>query len=119
MDQLIEVKQKMFQLSLKNNFIHIKDYIIGFVIGILISIIASYMYRDYQLTKSTEVISELTVKIDSLSNEIRFQDMQRADLEQQIKNKKIEIQEVTIIKYRRPNINSPDSSFKYLKGLIK
>ena len=109
----------MFQLSLKDKISYIKEYVIGFVIGILISIIASYMYRDYRIDNSYEKIQEMRIIIDSLYSVIQVKDIQRLELEEQIKNKKIEIQEITVIRYKRPPINSPDSSFKYLKGLTK
>lgn len=109
----------MFQHSLKNNISTIKEYLIGFFIGVLISVVASYMYRDYKIKNAHAQIDLLSNKIDSIENEIRFKNLERAALEEQVKNKKIEIQEVTIIKYKRPPINSADSSFQYLKGLLK
>lgn len=112
-------KQKMFQLLLKDKISYIKEYFIGFAIGVLISIISSYIYRDYQINRSYEKIQELTNKIDSLYNEIQVKEVQRLELEEEIKNKKIEIQEITVVRYKRPPINSPDSSFKYLQGFMK
>jgi len=109
----------MLQHYLKNNTNNIKEYLIGFIIGILLSVVVSYMYNDYKAINASKKIEQLNNKIDSIESEIKVKDLQRIELEQQVKNKKIEIQEITIIKYKRPPINSADSSFQYLKGLLK
>jgi hypothetical protein len=113
------VKQKMFRQFLTNNTDSIIKYLIAFLFGVLLTVLCSYIFNEYKINSAYENIDILTKQLDSLKIEIAVNDAERIKLEQQIQNKKLEIQEVTIIKYKRPTINSADSSFKYLKGFIQ
>ena len=64
-------------------------------------------------------LGKLVYALAKADGEIQVKESQRIDLEKQIRDKKIEIQEVTVTKYLRPKINSPDSSFIFLKEFIK
>ena len=119
MVQQKEVKLKMFQHLLTNRLTDFKSYFIGFIIGLVLLSYILYSFKQYQISKSQPQLELLSKKLDSLTIEIQVKESQRIDLEKQIRDKKIEIQEVTVTKYLRPKINSPDSSFIFLKEFIK
>jgi hypothetical protein len=111
----------MFQHLLKNK-IQLSDgkkYFLYFMVGFILILSVIYLYNNYVIDKSYEKIEILSKKIDSLNAQILVKENQRLELEIEVKNKKIEIQEIVVTKYIRPKINSPDSSFQYLKRILK
>jgi hypothetical protein len=111
----------MFQPFLKNNLklTNTKKYFIYFLIGFVAGIFLIYLYNRYTINTHLEKIDGLTEQIDSLSKEILIKENQRLELELEVERRKIEIQEIVVTKYIRPKLNSPDSSFQYLKRMIK